>query len=104
MTKKPTWNIEFEKLAEKELKKLKKKNPKLLKILFDKIATLKDNPLIGEELAGDLLGYRKLKVKSKGGHYRIVYQVIDNEVIIVIVKVNKRENFYKDLKNYLKTK
>ncbi|MDR1781819.1 MAG: hypothetical protein LBR40_02345 [Bacilli bacterium] len=33
-------------------------------------------------------------------NYRIAYEIINDEVIII--KVGKRENFYVDLKRYLK--
>ena len=98
------WSIEFEPLARKEFKKIKKKMPKLYNIILETIKNLKKYPLEGEELSGDLTGYRKLKIKFQNDNYRIVYQVIDNEVIILIIKVNNRKDFYRDLKNYLKSK
>lgn len=98
------WSIEFESLARKEFKKIKKKMPKLYNMILERIKNLKKYPLEGEALSGDLAGYRKLKVKFQNDNYRIVYQVIDNEVIILIIKINNRKDFYRDLKNYLKTK
>jgi len=104
MENKKKWIVEFESLANRELKKLKKKQPKLRRAILDEVKKLKEDPLMGEELKGDLAGYRKLKVKYQSNNYRIAYKIIDNEVLIVIVKVDVRENFYKKLRLYLKLK
>jgi len=90
--------------CKKRVQKIKKKIPKLYNIILETIKKLRTFPLTGEELSGDLAGYRKLKIKFQNDNYRVVYQVIDNEVVILIIKINNRKDFYRDLKKYLKTK
>ena len=37
----------------------------------------------------------KEKYRVRQGKYRILYQIFDNEVVVVVVKVGKRERVYK---------
>lgn len=85
------WNIEFKKTAFKKLKRIKDK--KLSEILNDEINSLKLNPFKGIPLKGNLKQYRKLVISYKRAKdYRIIYQVIDNEIIIYIFDIGPRES------------
>lgn len=48
----------------------------------------------GKALLGDLSGFRS--IRAIGQRYRIIYQVRDNEVIVVIVAVGIRRDGAKD--------
>lgn len=52
---------------------------------------LKENPISGEKLHGELLGYYKYKV----GDYRIVYIFDKKESKIAVVKIEHRQGVYK---------
>jgi mRNA-degrading endonuclease RelE of RelBE toxin-antitoxin system len=78
---------------------------KLSKNLFDELQlNLKkiiNEPNIGSLKKGDLSNLRVLKFKFNNLQYLICYEVIDDENIKVIY-FGVHENFYQNLKNYLK--
>jgi mRNA interferase RelE/StbE len=85
------FKYKFHQKAEKELKKLDGSK----KILFLKqLKKIVENPYIGEELSNkhnlDLVGLRKMYFNKKKD--RIVYQIIDNEILIYILSIGKRED------------
>jgi len=57
--------------------------------LKKKLATILVNPRIEANRLHALPDCYKIKLRSKG--YRLVYQVIDQEVMVFVVKVDKRE-------------
>ncbi len=92
--------------AAKYLKKLKDKR---LKELFrEAVDRILDNPMIGEEKAGDLKGIRGYDIYYNRTNYELAYTVEyvqRNEGqtgIVVVVLVGTRENFYDELKRYIK--
>ncbi|OTA14510.1 RelE-like toxin protein [Xenorhabdus beddingii] len=81
------FNIEFDERALKEWQKLDKGIREQFK---KKLKKLQDNPYIeSARLHGDLSGCFKIKLRSSG--FRLIYQVIDEEIVIWIVAVGKRE-------------
>ena len=87
------WLIEFEKEAEKELRKLNKQVARrILKFLRQRVAVL-DNPRsIGEALTGSTLGdYWKYRV----GDYRIVADIQDARVCVQVVRLGNRREIYR---------
>jgi len=42
-------------------------------------------------LVGDLSPYYRLRV----GDYRVLYEIIENEVMVIVVKIKHRKNVYK---------
>jgi len=59
------------------------------KILTPIKSKLIENPCSGKKLVGDLSPYYRLRV----GDYRILYETIENEVVVV-EKVKHRKNVY----------
>ena len=59
--------------------------------LVNAIDRLGEHPLIGSSLKGELRGLRRLRV----GDYRIVYEVLDGELAILIVRVAHRRDAYR---------
>ena len=87
------WLIEFEKEAEKELKKLDKQAARrIITFLRERIAVL-DNPRsIGEALKGSTLGdYWKYRV----GDYRIVADIQDARFCVQVVRLGSRRKIYR---------
>lgn len=95
------YEVIFLPAARNYLKKLKDKNlKKLLKSAIEEIA--KDYS-IGEPKTGDLAGIYGYDVFYKKTNYEISYTVEEvNEEIVVIIMVGTRENFYTELKRYIK--
>jgi len=90
------WTIEFERAAERELDKL---NPqiarRILSFLHDRIAPLDDPRSIGEALKGAKLGtFWKYRV----GDYRIIANIEDHEIKILILTIGNRREIYRAAK------
>ncbi|MEX0446218.1 type II toxin-antitoxin system RelE/ParE family toxin [Xenorhabdus sp. SGI246] len=82
------FNIEFDERALKEWQKLDNSIREQFK---KKLWKLQDNPYIeSARLYGDLAGCFKIKLRSSG--FRLVYQVIDEEIVIWVIAVGKRED------------
>ncbi|CAM3962316.1 type II toxin-antitoxin system RelE family toxin [Xenorhabdus thuongxuanensis] len=82
------FNIEFDERALKEWHKLDNTIREQFK---KKLRKLQDNPYIeSARLHGDLAGCFKIKLRSSG--FRLVYQVIDEEIVIWVIAVGKRED------------
>lgn len=93
--------IRFLPPAAKFIKKIKDKKLKsLYQEALDKI--LKD-PLIGEEKTGDLKGVWGYDIYYNKTNYELAYtiQYHDGKMIVVIM-AGTRENFYEQLKRYMK--
>jgi len=48
------------------------------------------NPYLGKKLVGDLSPYYRFRV----GDYRVLYEVIENEVTVIVIKIKYRKNVY----------
>ena len=59
--------------------------------LIEAIDRLGEQPLAGALLKGGLRGLRRLRV----GSYRIVYEVLDDELVVLVVRVAHRRELYR---------
>jgi len=87
---------------EKILKQLEKKNKHLFVELTRRQQNIVDDPLIGAKLMGDLKEFRSLDFKFKGTDLRICYAYYEEDNHIAIVYAGTRENFYDEVKRYVK--
>jgi mRNA interferase RelE/StbE len=87
------WLIEFEKEAEKELKKLDKQAARrIVEFLRHRVAVLQNPRSIGAALKGSTLGdYWKYRV----GDYRIIADIQDAKVCILVVRIGNRRAIYR---------
>jgi mRNA interferase RelE/StbE len=75
--------------------------------IINKIEKLKEEPtLLEKPLRGLLKDYRS--IRPAGQRYRIIYKVIDNEIIVIVVTVGIRKDgdkkdIYELMKKYIKT-
>jgi mRNA-degrading endonuclease RelE of RelBE toxin-antitoxin system len=84
---------------ENKVKKLSKTEKDILDSEIKKIAA---DPLIGEEKRGDLRGVHIYKFKIKSIQYLLSYRMIKTGLELIMI--GPHENYYRDLKAYLKTK
>lgn len=82
---------------ENKVKKLSKHEKELLD---DEIKKIAEDPLIGEEKKGDLKAVYVHKFKMKSLQYLLSYRMIKSDMELIML--GPHENYYKELKSYLK--
>lgn len=87
------WEIKFEEAAFRELKKLEKTvSRRILDFLEQRISKLEDPRSIGQALKGVNLGsFWKYRV----GDYRIICDIQDDTVVILVVRIGNRREVYR---------
>ena len=84
---------------ERKLNKFTKQDKKSLDKQILKIA---DNPAIGSEKKGDLRGVYIHKFKIKHTQYLLSYRFAEENLELIMI--GPHENYYRDLKSYLKSR
>lgn len=82
------YSIRIKRSAERELARIAK--PQRRRII-DAIDRLADQPGAGSRLKGSLRGLRRIRV----GDYRVLYEVLDGELIVLVVRVAHRREAYR---------
>lgn len=85
-------------LFEKKIKKLSKAEKDALD---REVRNIAENPNIGEEKKGDLKGVFVHKFKLKTNLYLLAYRICGADLELVMI--GSHENYYRDLKTYLKS-
>lgn len=81
-----TYTIEFIPSSEKEFRKL---DLDLRKQFVEKLRERAENPRIESAKLRGMKDCYKIKLRSSG--YRLVYQVIDERIVVKVIAVGKRE-------------
>ena len=71
------------------------------KKLDEEIRKILDNPSIGTEKKGDLRGVFVHKLKIQTNQYLLAYRFGEN---LELIMIGLHENYYRDLKSYLRTR
>ena len=83
-----TYELEFHELALKEWKKLDGSiKAQFLKTLSNR---LQEPHIPSAKLHGDLQNTYKIKLRDVG--YRLVYQVIDQRLVVVVIAIGRRDH------------
>ena len=87
--------------AAKFLKKIKDK--KLKSLYQQAVEKIAEDHTVGEAKTGDLDGIYSYDIYYNKTNYELAYRVeyVDNKIVVVIM-AGTRENFYDELKRYLK--
>ena len=87
------WQIKLSKEADKALDKLDPSVARrILRFLYERVATLEDPRNIGESLKGSQLGqFWKYRV----GDYRVISHIEDGELCILVVRIGNRRDVYR---------
>ncbi|MEO6722689.1 MAG: type II toxin-antitoxin system RelE/ParE family toxin [Ferruginibacter sp.] len=80
------YKLQIEKAA---LKYIKKQDVPTIKRLMAAIDQIAENPHIGEPLINHAAQY-----KYRVGSYRILYKIVESELVISIIKVGPRGDVY----------
>ena len=82
-------------------KKFVRKQARPLQLsIEDEIEIIIEDPSMGETKKGDLQGYRVHKFTFKKRRFLVAYRILETEIIFYMV--GSHENFYRNLKKYLK--
>ncbi|MXX05959.1 MAG: type II toxin-antitoxin system RelE/ParE family toxin [Gammaproteobacteria bacterium] len=82
------FSIRIKQSAAKELKRVAGNERTRIVNAIDRLA---ENPYLGSALKGDLKGLRRLRI----GDHRVLYEVRDDELIVLIIRVAHRRNVYR---------
>ena len=86
------WTINYSDSALKELRKLDRQNAKrILDFMDTRIAVLDDPRDRGKALTGPLGALWRFRV----GEYRVICDIQDAELIILVIKVGNRKDVYR---------
>ena len=83
--------IELYGQATKELKRLSKKNPNPARRICAKLKELSRDISIGCPLKGPLKGSYGIRI----GDYRVIYDIIEKDNVILVWKIQHRREVYK---------
>ena len=85
------WIIKFDPRAKKELKKLDRSvQQRILTYLKNKVAVEENPRRFGANLKGDKSGLWRYRI----GNYRVICQLIDENMTVLVVKVGHRKAVY----------
>ncbi len=86
-----SWVYQFDERALKELKKLgKPAQREILSYLDERVAGEEDPRRFGKALKGDLAGLWRYRV----GDYRVICQIRDGVLVVMVLAVGHRRNIY----------
>ena len=95
----------IKKKAEKELKKIRQSDKILYQKMIATIESISENPFIGQAKKGDLKGYFCVDINHIRTNYELCYTLEEGDngvlVLVIIILIGPRENFYEQLKRYL---
>ena len=82
------FSIRIKQSAAKELKRVAGPDRARIASAIDRLAR---NPYLGTALKGDLKGLRQLRM----GDYRVLYEIRDDELIVLVIRVAHRRDVYR---------
>ena len=83
-----TYSIQIEASAAKDLARITSPYRERIIAAIDALAM---HPHGGSQLKGDLRGLRRIRV----GNYRVVYELLDKELLILVIRVSHRREVYR---------
>lgn len=82
------YSISIKQSAAKALEKITR--DERLRIV-DAIDQLRDNPVAGSVLKGEFSGLRRIRI----GNYRVVYEVQDQQLVVLVIRIGHRREVYR---------
>ena len=83
-----SYSVQIKRSAAKELAHIAKSDRSRLVQAID---TLAENPFKGSALKGELRGLRRIRV----GEYRVVYEILDDVLVVLVVRIAHRREVYR---------
>lgn len=78
----------------KALNQFEKLSPAIAEQIFKKLESLLVNPHIPKNKLHGLTNKNLYKIKLRSSGYRLVYEVNDDEITVIVIAVGKRDNIY----------
>jgi mRNA-degrading endonuclease RelE of RelBE toxin-antitoxin system len=94
------YELRFHRKVDKELSHFPQEVRSQIKNTFLPLISM-DPKGAGRRLSGNLSGYWRFDFRGSGVDYRIAYEVVEEEKIVYILMVGKRERFYERLRRLL---
>lgn len=82
--------VDYSEIAKKKLKKLDQSESKLIAEYMREIETLEDPRTRGKPLKGNLKGLWRYRVED----YRLICEIQDDKLIILVLKIDHRKKIY----------
>ena len=82
------YSIRIKRSAARELGRIPRDDRQRIIRAIDHLA---EQPLAGSVLKGGLRGLRRVRV----GRYRVVYEVLDDELVVLVIRVSHRREAYR---------
>ena len=87
----PQWKIKFLETAEKQMEKLDKATSRILsRYITERLVTPENPRRFGKALSGNLKEFWCYRV----GDYRIICNIFDEEILILVVRIAHRREVY----------
>ncbi|TAL42626.1 MAG: type II toxin-antitoxin system RelE/ParE family toxin [Methylovulum sp.] len=86
-----TWTIKFEEKAAKFLKSLNKPQKQQIEAFINELHDTSNPRIKGKALQGRLSSYWCYRV----GDYRLICQIKDGELVILVIEIGHRKNIYR---------
>lgn len=83
-----TYSLSIKQSAAKALAKIEGEDRQRI---INAIDQLKTNPVAGSVLKGEFSGLRRIRV----GNYRVVYEVQDEKLVILVIRIGHRREAYR---------
>ena len=83
-----TYSVSIKQSAAKVLEKIAREDQLRLIAAIDQ---LRDNPAAGSVLKGEFSGLRRIRV----GNYRVVYEVQDQQLVVLVIRIGHRREVYR---------
>lgn len=85
------YRIKLGRQAEKDLGKVFRSDQKLYRRFLNALEAIAQNPTEGKPLHGELKGLRSYRL----GSYRILYEALHDELIVIVIDLGHRKEIYK---------
>jgi len=87
-------------LFRRQFKKLHKNEQKIVAQVIEHI---RENPISGEPLKGEVLtGYRSIEIDNIPGNFRLIFRAVNVEVTIRLIAVGPHRTIYEEATRYVR--
>lgn len=87
-----TYELEFN---EKALEEFDKLSPNIANQFIKKLKKILENPRIPKNKLRGAKDWYKIKLRKSG--FRLLYEVIDDRLVVVVIKIGRRDTVYNSL-------